>query len=189
MAYFRQEDLRARSTTRWIGLLAPRTCLTSGACLRLRRTRGYGSTARRLHRAFRSVDVAVNHLKVWQTPKIEQLRPWKVPVLAPNPKQRDAVVNFCIPPQPTSTLSAAATLEAPQESDLDTWRIPELPGHHAGAVPDRVLVGTTAPEVDVPAEAINWLTAHAAKSRPERVRLYTERCGWCCQLSSLVTAV
>jgi len=88
------------------------------------------------------------------------------------------VVNFRIPPQPTSTLSAAATLEAPQESDLDTRRIPELPGDHAGAVPDRVLVGAAAPKADVPTEAINWLTTHAAKSGAHCVGGFAVRRGW-----------
>ena len=124
------------------------------------------------------MDIAIDDLEVRHSPKIEQLRPPNVPVLAPDPKQRDAVVNFCSPPQPTSTLRAAPTLEAPQESDLGTWRILELPGDDAGAVPDRVLVGTTAPEVDVPAEAINWLTAHAAKSRPECVCGFAPWRGW-----------
>ena len=35
-------------------------------------------TVPRFRRAFRSVDVAVNHLKVWQTPKIEQTQPGHV---------------------------------------------------------------------------------------------------------------
>jgi hypothetical protein len=98
-------------------------------------------------------------------------------VFAPNPEQRDAMVDFSVPPQPTGTLSAAPTLEAPQKSDLAARRIPELPRDHAGAVPDRVLVGTATPQVDVPAEAIDRLTAYAAKSGTHCVFGFTVRRG------------
>jgi hypothetical protein len=47
-----------------------------------------------LGRAFCDVDIAVDRLKVGQTPIVEQLRPWDVPVFAPHPKQRDAVVHL-----------------------------------------------------------------------------------------------
>jgi hypothetical protein len=71
---------------------------------------------------------------------------------------------FGIPPQPPAALSAPPTLETPQKSNLATWRIPELPSDHTSTVPDRILVGTAAPKVNVPAEAIYRLT-HATKSR------------------------
>jgi hypothetical protein len=74
------------------------------------------------------VDVAVNHLKVWQTPKIEQTRPGRVSAFAPDAEKRDAMVNFGISPQPPAALSAPPTLDAPQQLNLATWRIPELPG-------------------------------------------------------------
>ena len=122
--------------------------------------------------AFCGVDVAIDQLKVRQAPKIEQPRPRRVSVFAPDPKQRDAMVNFGVPPQPPAALSAASTLEAPQESGLATWRIPELPRDDASAVPDGILVGTSAPKVNVPAEAIDCLTAHSSKiPAPMRVRL------------------
>jgi hypothetical protein len=82
-----------------------------------------------------------------------------------DPEQRDAMVNFGIPPQPPAALSAPPTLETPQKSNLATRRIPELPSDHTSTVPDRILVGTAAPKVNVPAEAIYRLTAHATKSR------------------------
>ena len=66
------------------------------------------------------MDVAVNHLKVWQTPKIEQTRPGRVSVFAPDAEKRDAMVNFGIPPQPPAALSAPPTLDAPQQLDLAT---------------------------------------------------------------------
>jgi hypothetical protein len=50
------------------------------------------------------MDVAINHLKVGQSPKIEQSRPGRVSVFAPDPEQPDAMVNFGIPPQPPTAL-------------------------------------------------------------------------------------
>jgi hypothetical protein len=96
-----------------------------------------GVSVSRLGRAFRGMDIAVDRLKVGQTPIIEQLRPWGVPVLAPHPKQRDAVVHLGAFPQPAAGFAAASCLQAPQEPGLTTGRIPELPCDHAGAVPDR----------------------------------------------------
>jgi len=49
-----------------------------------------GVSVSRLGRAFRGMDIAVDRLKVGQSPIIEQLRPWSMPVFAPNPKQREA---------------------------------------------------------------------------------------------------
>ncbi len=135
----------------------------------------------RFCRAFRSVNIAINHLKVRQSPKVEQSRPRRVSVFAPDPEQRDAMVDFGIPPQPPAALSAAPTLDTTQQSDLATRRIPELPSNHASAVPDGVLVGSGSPKVNVPAEAVDRLTAHAAKSWPQGVRVFTERHGWCAE--------
>ncbi len=140
--------------------------------------RGAGKdTVPRFCRAFRSVNIAINHLKVRQSPKIEQSRPSGVSVFVPNPEQRDAMVDFGIPPQPPAALGAPPTLDASQQLDLATWRIPELPSNHASAVPDGVLVGPGSPKVNVPAEAVDRLTAHAAKSWPQCVRGFTVRCG------------
>src|SRR5262249_46540171 len=66
-----------------------------------------------LSTAFRSVDLAINHLKVGQSPKRQWSRPRRVSAFAPDPKQRDAIVHFGVPPQPSAALSAASTLEAP----------------------------------------------------------------------------
>jgi hypothetical protein len=42
-------------------------------------------------------------------------------------------------------------LGTPHQLDLAARRIPELPGDHAGTMPDRILVGTGVPKVNVPA--------------------------------------
>jgi hypothetical protein len=72
-------------------------------------------------------------------------------------------------------LSAAPTLETPQQLDLATRRIPELPGDHASAVPHRILVGTPLPKVNVPAKAVDRLPAHAAESWTQCVFGFTVR--------------
>ena len=138
----------------------------------------------RLGRAFCGVDIAIDHLKIWQAPIIEQLRPWRVPVFAPHPKQRHAVVNLGAFPQPSAGFAAASRLQAPQERGLATRRIPELPCDHAGAVPDRILVSAGIPQIDMPAEAINRLPANTAESGTLRVcafpigRRWRSECGW-----------
>ena len=53
----------------------------------------------RFCRAFNRVEIAINHLKVGQSPKIEQSRPGRVSVFAPHPIERDAMVHFGVPPQ------------------------------------------------------------------------------------------
>jgi hypothetical protein len=40
------------------------------------------------------VDVAINDLKVWQAPKVKQLRPTQISMFGPHPKKRNAVVNL-----------------------------------------------------------------------------------------------
>jgi hypothetical protein len=52
-----------------------------------RRSRAFG-------RAFDGVDVAVDRLKVRQALKVEQSRPRRVSVFAPDPEQRDATSAF-----------------------------------------------------------------------------------------------
>ena len=68
----------------------------------------------RFGRAFSGMDVAINHLKVGQSPKIEQSRPGRVSVFAPDPEQPDAMVNFGIPPQRPTALRAPPTLHPSQ---------------------------------------------------------------------------
>ena len=58
------------------------------------------------------MDVAIDHLKVWQSPKAEQFGPRKIAVLIPDLKQRNSVINFAIPPEASAGLSAATRLQA-----------------------------------------------------------------------------
>ena len=60
-------------------------------------------------------------------------------------------------------------MESPQEGGLATRRIPEFPRNHAGAVPVGILVSAAVPQLDMPAEAINGLAAHAAEAGTLRV--------------------
>jgi hypothetical protein len=53
-----------------------------------------GSSILRLVGTFCGVDVAIDHLEIWQAPKIKQLRPGHIPIFPPYPKQRNAVVNL-----------------------------------------------------------------------------------------------
>ena len=71
-----------------------------------------GATAPRLACTFCDVRLAIDHLKVWQTPKPEQLRPREIAVFVPDAKQRESVINFGIPPEPFAGLAAATRLEA-----------------------------------------------------------------------------
>ena len=68
-----------------VGLGLSQVCLSRGAG---------DAPVPRFRRAFRSVDVAIDYPEVGQSPKIEQSRPRRVSVFAPDPKQRDALVNF-----------------------------------------------------------------------------------------------
>jgi hypothetical protein len=87
--------------------------------------------------------------------------------------------NMWFLPQPSAGFTAAPHLQAPQEPRAVARRSPELPGDHACAVPDRILVGPRAPQIDMPAEAINWLSAYAAKSGTPRVCAFPKGRGWC----------
>ena len=138
-----------------------------------------GTSVLCLGRAFCDVDIAIDKLKVWQSPIIEQRRPRSIAVLAPHPKQRRAMINFGAFPQPSSGFAAAPGLQAPEKSRVITGRTPELPCDHAGAMPRRILVGPRVPKIDVPAEAINRLPAHTAKTWAERVSVFPIRRGWC----------
>jgi hypothetical protein len=137
-------------------------------CLTLKRTAlgWFGVPVVRFGRAFCGVNIAIDHLKIWQAPIIEQLRPRRIPVFAPHPKQRDAVIHLGTSPQSSTGFAAASPLQAPQEPGLATRRIPELPCDHAGAVPDRILVDACVPQIDMPAEAINRLPAPQQKPGP-----------------------
>jgi hypothetical protein len=142
-----------------------------------RREIAHGASVPRLGGAFCGVGVSVDHLEVWQAPITEQLRPLRIPVFAPYPKQRDSVVDLGGPPESSAGLATAARLEAPQQAGLVTRRIPELPGNDAGAMPICILVGTAIPQINMPAKAINRLPAHAAETWALRVCVFAIRRG------------
>ena len=74
-----------------------------------------GASVLRLDGAFCGVNIAINYLEVRQAPIAQQVRPRRFPVLVPNPKQRNAVVDFGALPQPSAALAAAPPLQAPEE--------------------------------------------------------------------------
>ena len=98
-------------------------------------------------------------------------------MFAPEPKQRDAMINFGALPQPSAAFIAAPCLQAPQKSRVISRRIPESPCDQTCAVPDRILVGPCFPQIDMPAEAINRLPAHTAKARSQRIGAFPIRRG------------
>jgi hypothetical protein len=53
-----------------------------------------GASILRFGGAFCGVNIAIYYLEVRQAPIAQQIRPRRFPVLVPNPKQRNAVVNF-----------------------------------------------------------------------------------------------
>jgi len=55
-------------------------------------------------------------------------------------------------------------LQPSRQSDLIIRRVPELPCDHAGTMPDGVAVHAGAPEIGMPAKAIDGLTAHRTKA-------------------------
>ena len=115
------------------------------------------------------MSIAIGDLEVWQAPKIEQLRPRRLAILAPYTKQWDPVIHLSVLPQPPTRLTAAPRLQAPQESGLAARRNPEFPRDHTGAVPSRVVIGIGVPQINMPAKTINGLSADAAESGSARV--------------------
>jgi hypothetical protein len=128
-----------------------------------------GSSVPRFDRTLCNVDVAINHLKIWQSPIVEQLRPSFIAMVAPDSKQGDAMIYLGVPPQPSACLETTSPLKTTQKRCLVIRCIPELPGNNASTMPDRILVWPHAPQILVPAEAINRLTADAAKTRTQVV--------------------
>jgi hypothetical protein len=124
------------------------------------------------------VCVAIDYLKVWQAPKIEQLGPFFIAMVTPDSKKRDLVIYLGVPPEPSTCLAATPRLQASQKRGFATRRVPEFPRYHAGAVPVRVSVKADAPQIDMPAKAINSLSAYAAKSRAARVGVLSIWCWW-----------
>jgi hypothetical protein len=120
-----------------------------------------GAPVSRLDGTFCRVNVTIDYLEVRRAPIVEQIRPRRFPVLAPNPKQRDAVVNFGALPQPSAALAAAPPLQSPEELGVAIRRVPKLPRDHAGAVPVRIHIGAGIPQIDMPTEAIDRLAARS----------------------------
>src|SRR5271169_1435357 len=118
--------------------------------------------------AFGDMGLAVDDLKIGQAPIGEELRPRLFAMRRPDLKQWHAVVDLSVLPQQSAALAATPRLQTPQQLRLLARRIPKLPGDHAGAVPCGLFVGAVVPQVDMPAESIDRLTAHAAKSRSTR---------------------
>src|SRR5580700_1745262 len=144
--------------------------------LRSRRARPRHTPVPRLAGALRHVSAAVDRLQVRQAPKSEQRRPRRVAMLAPDLKQRHAMVDLGGLPQAPATLAATARLQAAQQGRFAARRVPELPGDHAGAMPGGVLVRAAAPQIDMPAETENRLTADAAEAGPAGIFGFAIRC-------------
>src|SRR5262249_18415918 len=66
---------------------------------------------------------------------------------------------------------AAPLLQPPEDAHIVAWPGPKIPGNNASRVPEGVLVGSAIPQIRVPAEPIDRLTADATKARPARVAL------------------
>ena len=129
------------------------------------------------------MDVAIDYLEVWQSPVVEQLRPSFIAMVAPNSKQGDAMIYLGVPPQPSACLETASPLNTTQKRCLAIRSIPELPGNNASTVPNRFLIWPGTPRVRVPAEAINRLTADAAKTRTQAVGSPAVRSWGCSECS------
>ena len=114
--------------------------------------------------AFQNMRVAIDDLQVRQTPIMEQVRPAQTPILVPDAIKRHAMIDFRVLPEAAARLPAAACLKSSQQRRLFAWRIPELPSDDAGAMPGGALVRAFAPQVDMPAEVIDTLSAHAAEA-------------------------
>src|SRR5262249_22234544 len=69
-------------------------------------------------RALRHVHLAVDDLQVRHAPKAQEVRPGHVAVLAPYPKQRDAVIDFRGLPQSAAGFGAASALQAPEHAGI-----------------------------------------------------------------------
>ena len=108
--------------------------------------------------------VAIDDLQVRQTPIMEQVRPAQTPILVPDAIKRHAMIDFRVLPEAAARLPAAACLKSSQQGRLFAWRIPELPSDDACTMPGGALVRAFAPQVEMPAEVIDTLSAHAAKA-------------------------
>jgi len=127
----------------------------------------------------------VDHLEIGCPPEGEQLRPRCQSMLGPNCKERDAMIDLGCFQQATSAHFAFPPLTELQLSQVIDRRCPELPGDDAAGMPSRIPVRPIlAPEVAMPSESVNRLTADAAIAGATgigclavRRRGRTKRCG------------
>jgi hypothetical protein len=120
-----------------------------------------GHSVPRLNRALRDVNLAIDHLKVRESPITEQFRPVFIPMVTPNPKQGDPVIDLGVFPEPAAGLPASPSLEASEYSDFTVRCVPKLPSNDASTMPHCILVWPRAPQIPVPTELVNRLPADA----------------------------
>src|SRR5258708_8970385 len=87
-------------------------------------------------------------------------------MLAPHAEQRHEMIALCGLPQAPAGLSAAPLLQPLEDARIVARGRPEIPGNHAGGVPHGVPVGAAIPQVHVPTEPVDRLTADATEARP-----------------------
>src|SRR5229473_766381 len=87
-------------------------------------------------------------------------------MLAPHAEQRHAMIDLCGLPQAPAGLSAAPLLQPLEDLPIVARRRPKIPGNHAGGVPRGVPVRAAIPQVHVPTEPVDRLTADATEARP-----------------------
>ena len=92
-------------------------------------------------------------------------------MLAPYAEQRYTMVDLCGLPQPSAGFPAAPPLQPSEDAHVVAWPGPKIPRNNASRVPEGVLVRSAIPQICVPAEPIDRLTADATKARPTRVAL------------------
>src|SRR2546427_4145312 len=106
-------------------------------------------------------------------------------MLSPYAEQRYTMIDLCGLPQASAGLSAAPLLQPLEDGRVVARRRPEIPGNHAGGVPGGIVVRAAIPQVHVPAEPVDRLTADATEARPAGVALLAigrrrnpETCRW-----------
>lgn len=129
--------------------------------------------------AFLDMRWPVDHLEIRNAPIGQEVRPWLLAMVVPDPEQRYAMVYLSFSQESPPGFVAAPLLKGLQETKLAAWRGPELPGRNAAGVPACVpVVAARAPEIAVPAEAENWLAADAAMTWALGEFLLTIGCRW-----------
>jgi hypothetical protein len=137
----------------------------------------FGASIARLVGTFQHMSVAVDDMQVWHAPIVQQVRPRHTPILAPDAIERYAVIYLRILPEATARLAATTRLKPSQQRRLFARRVPELPCDDACAMPAGALVRALAPQVDMPPELIDWLSAHAAETQTTGEGILSIRCG------------